>query len=119
MNLQLLIWEQGWQTAGWTMVYFLALGALVVLLAAPLRWLLRGADPTFRYTTSLAVFAALALMPVGIALWLSPPLTEFSPAPAPQTTDLAITPLETDSPATLLQAPAPLPSSEPAEPRAT
>ncbi len=121
MNLHFLIWEHGWQTAGWTMVYYLALGSLVALLAAALRWLLRGADPTLRYVTSLAVFATLALMPVGIAVWLSQtpaselPLTELAPAPAPQVVDLAITPPETDSALAQLQAPAALPPSEPSE----
>jgi beta-lactamase regulating signal transducer with metallopeptidase domain len=121
MNFNFLIWEQGWQTAGWTMVFFLALGTLVVLLAAPLRWLLRSADPTFRYTTSLAVFAVLALLPVGIVLWLSQmpaselPLAELAPTPMPQIIDLADTPFEADATAVRLQAPNELVPSEPTE----
>ena len=37
MNLHFLIWEHGWQITGWTMVYYLALGSMVALLAAALR----------------------------------------------------------------------------------
>ena len=110
MSLHFFAWEHGWHIAGWTMVYFLALGTLVTLLAAPLRWILRRANPTVRYVASLAVFAALALLPLGTALWLSQtPASELPVAllaPAPQVVDLAITPLETGSPAAEFQAPA-------------
>ena len=112
MNLDFFIWEQGWQVAGWTMVYFLALGSFVTLLAAPLHWLLHNAAPTLRYTTSLAVFAVLAILPVGIAFWLSHtpvrelPITELAPDTTPQVIDLAITPIKTDAPATPLSSPA-------------
>jgi len=108
MNLHYVIWEQGWQTTGWTMVYFLAGGSLIALLAAPLRILLRRADPTIRYASSLTIFTVLALMPIGIALWLSrTPAGEHSvatlaPIQTPQVIDLAITPLQSDPSATQL-----------------
>jgi len=100
MNTLFLYWEHGWQLAGWTMVYYLAVGSLVALSAAAARWLLRSADPEFRYATSLAVFATLALMPVGIAIWLSQstaggiPLTSLALPSPPPVVDLAIDPAE-------------------------
>ena len=115
MNLSFFAWEQGWHTAGWTMVYFLAIGSLVALMAAPLRWHLRRASPTIRYTTSLAGFVVLALMPVGIALWLSSSLAETSPVVASQVIDVATPPLETGAPATQLQIAATTPPSRPTE----
>lgn len=57
----------GWQVVGWTMLYFLAAGTAVALVGAGLRLALRGINPTIRYATSLAVFAVLALLPLGIA----------------------------------------------------
>lgn len=48
-----------WLTTGSVMLHFLWVGALVGLLSALLRWLIRGADPRLRY---LAALSCLALM---------------------------------------------------------
>ncbi|QEG37905.1 M56 family metallopeptidase [Bythopirellula goksoeyrii] len=61
-----LLQGQGWHIVGWTMVYFLAAGTVVILVGAALRFALRTASPTLRYTTSLTVFAVLALLPIAI-----------------------------------------------------
>ncbi len=63
--------EQGWHVVGWTMIYFLGAGTLVLLLGAVLRFALRRAHPTIRYTASLAIFAVLALLPIGISGWIA------------------------------------------------
>lgn len=96
MNSLLLISEHGWQIAGWTMVYFLALGTLVAIVAAVLRWVMRSAAPALRYATSLTVFAGLTLLPAGIAVWLSlsmpaiHSLSELPSATSPAVIDLAV-----------------------------
>ena len=84
-------WQQGWNVVGWTMLYFLAAGTVVLLLGGVLRVLLRRATPNIRYATSLATFAALALLPLVIAPQIpAPELTtkitkdtkvEFTPQP--------------------------------------
>jgi len=66
-----------WQLAGWTMVHFLWLGALVAVAAAGCRVLLRRAQPNVRYAFTLAWLLALAALPLAAAAWLyqnSPPL---------------------------------------------
>ncbi|MDZ4659136.1 MAG: M56 family metallopeptidase [Bythopirellula sp.] len=60
-----------WHLLGWTMLYFLAAGTLVLLISAALKVSLKRANPRVRYTTSLAVFAVLALLPMAIASWLT------------------------------------------------
>ena len=93
MNSLSAIWQQGWQTAGWTMVYFLALGTLVVLAGGIVRWLCRRA-PQLRYSLSLAILTATALLPFAIAAWLmfnSPPtlqVAEDSAKTYPETIEL-------------------------------
>ncbi len=52
------------------MLYFLAAGTLVLLISAAFRVALKRANPRVRYSTSLASFAVLALLPVGIATQL-------------------------------------------------
>jgi hypothetical protein len=99
MNALWLISEHGWRIAGWTMVYFLAIGSLAAIVASGLRLVQRNAPPTLRYATSLAVFAILAILPAGIAIWLyqsTPavlPLAAQPPAAAPAVIDLAIEPV--------------------------
>ena len=60
-----------WQIAGWTMLHYLWLGTLVVAAAALSRLVLRRASPNTRYAAALAWLMLLALLPVGIAVWLS------------------------------------------------
>lgn len=77
-----------WQTAGWTMLHFLWLGAIVGLVAVMARLLLRRAAPNVRYGVALAVLALLGALPIGIAAWLvnNPPaaLPLASPSSAPK-----------------------------------
>lgn len=66
-----------WHLAGWTMVHFLWLGALVVAAAAVCRFLLRRTSPSIRYAFMCAWLLALAALPFGTAAWLyqnSPPM---------------------------------------------
>lgn len=64
---------------GWTLVHFLWQGALVGVLYACLRLILRDSEPQSRYWLSLAALAALAMLPVFTFIHLlSAPVT--SPA---------------------------------------
>ena len=66
-----------WHIAGWTMIHFLWLGALVAAAALVCRLLLRRASSNVRYATALLCLLLLATTPLGIAAWLiqnSPPL---------------------------------------------
>lgn len=58
---------QAWQLLGWTMILFLAAGTVVLIIGGMLRVILKRANPSVRYSASLAVFAVLALLPVAIA----------------------------------------------------
>ena len=59
-----------WPVAGWTMVHFLWLGALVGLAAGACRLALRRAPAGIRYAAALVCLAILAAMPLGIAAWV-------------------------------------------------
>jgi beta-lactamase regulating signal transducer with metallopeptidase domain len=60
----------GWQLAGWTMIFFLAAGTLVLVLAGAVRLLTRRVNANVRYGVSLATFIVLAALPVVIACTL-------------------------------------------------
>jgi beta-lactamase regulating signal transducer with metallopeptidase domain/tetratricopeptide (TPR) repeat protein len=60
-----------WRLAGWTMLHFLWVGALVAALGAAVRMACRRAAPGVRYGASLAMLAALALAPAVIAAVLA------------------------------------------------
>ncbi len=91
-NLFRLNGQQGWQLLGWTMCYFLAAGTVVALAGALVRFFCKRFAPQIRYTVSLAVFATLAALPFGIAIWLSPSMS-IPVAPIPIVIDLANTPI--------------------------
>jgi hypothetical protein len=59
-----------WHLAGWTMVHFVWLGALVGIAAAGCRLVLRRASPDARYIAATVSLAVLAAMPLGIAAWI-------------------------------------------------
>lgn len=59
-----------WHLAGWTMVHFLWLGALVAVAAAMCRFFLRRTSPSIRYAFMCAWLLALAALPFGTAAWL-------------------------------------------------
>src|SRR5688500_12343953 len=59
-----------WHVAGWTMVHFLWLGALVGIAAAALRLVLRRASPNARYVAAFTGLAILTALPLFIAGWL-------------------------------------------------
>ncbi len=59
-----------WFVAGWTMLHYLWIGALVALVAGACRVVLRHAAANVRYAVALACFAVLAALPVGIAVWV-------------------------------------------------
>jgi beta-lactamase regulating signal transducer with metallopeptidase domain len=66
-----------WHVAGWTMVHFLWLGALLGAAAAVSRLFLRRTSANVRYALMLVWLIALATLPIGIATWLcknSPPI---------------------------------------------
>ncbi|NOY30359.1 MAG: hypothetical protein GXP28_09340, partial [Planctomycetes bacterium] len=86
MNLFATPWQQTWELIAWTMCYFFVLGTAIALAGALLRWTCRRAAPSIRYAISLAVLAALALSPIGIAAWLTqatPSTVESKIAPPP------------------------------------
>src|SRR5436190_23214369 len=60
-----------WLLAGWTMIHFLWLGALVALAAGFCRWLLHRASPNVRYVTALTSLTLCAALPIAIATWQS------------------------------------------------
>lgn len=61
-----------WQLAGWTMLHFLWIGALVALAGGALRLACRRAAPGVRYAVSLVTLAAIAATPMAITAWLAP-----------------------------------------------
>lgn len=66
-----------WFVAGWTMLHFLWIGAIVAAIALGCRALLRRATSNARYSVALASLCLLAALPVVTAAWLlehSPPL---------------------------------------------
>ena len=81
-SLDVLGLSPHWQIAGWTMLHFLWLGTLVAAVGILARTATRRINPTIRYAQSLAVFAVLALLPVGIAAWISANSPAFSPSTA-------------------------------------
>ena len=60
------VWHESqiWLAAGWTMFQFLGIGALVWILGAWLRWLLRRTPPEIRYVAALTLLLATAAIPV-------------------------------------------------------
>ncbi|MCI0331924.1 MAG: DUF1559 domain-containing protein [Planctomycetes bacterium] len=72
-----------WHIAGWTMLHYLWLGALVGVVALVSRALLHRAAPNVRYTVALGWLMLLAILPIGIAAWLvgadSPPFQVADP----------------------------------------
>src|SRR5262245_58511284 len=56
----------GWLAAGWTMIHFVWVGAVIALLVAIARRMLRNAAVELRYTVALAGLALLALSPIAI-----------------------------------------------------
>ncbi len=66
-----------WSLAGWTMVHFLWLGAIVAVLATVARIALRSSSPNMRYAVAIGSLFVLAALPLATAAWLlnySPPL---------------------------------------------
>ena len=92
INLMAITGQQSWELLAWTMCFFLAAGTVVALAGALVRFLCKRAAPQIRYTVSLGVFATLAMLPLGIAIWLSPSIP-VAIAPTPIVIDLADTPI--------------------------
>jgi beta-lactamase regulating signal transducer with metallopeptidase domain len=59
-----------WQLAGWTMLHFLWVGAIVALSALACRAIVRRASESIRYAVALGCLCVLAGSPVEIAAWL-------------------------------------------------
>src|SRR5438045_3286073 len=71
MNANLFATDaNAWNLAGWTMIHFLWLGALVALMAFAGRWLFRRTPANIRYAFALACLGVLTALPIGIATWL-------------------------------------------------
>lgn len=64
-------WQQAWPLVGWTMLWFLAAGTVVLIVSAVLRIALKRANANLRYSASLAGFAVLAILPIAIAGYLT------------------------------------------------
>ncbi len=90
MNLFSIDWQQGWELVGWTMCYFLAIGTLIALVGAALRFAIRRTSPTVRYAWSMTVLALLSVAPIFIGAWLWPQLATptLLPIDTPPTIDL-------------------------------
>jgi len=90
------------QLAGWTMIHFLWIGAVVALLGAGVRFAARRSAPVIRYTISLITLATLALSPIAIAVWVhvySPAILAGSESNStPVATSTPVTPAQ-DEPA--------------------
>ncbi|TWT33980.1 Regulatory protein BlaR1 [Posidoniimonas corsicana] len=112
-----MIYDPLWRLAGWTMIHFLWIGGGVALATLLARAVLRSASPQARYGVSLLAFTLLAAAPAAIAAYLwqhqpapampvmsaaAPPIASpLSGAPAAEPTatiDLAVTPLQVESP---------------------
>ena len=64
-----LMQSPGWLTAGWVMLHFLWVGTALGLLAVGCRWLFPAQSP-HRYALAVGFFAALAVSPGAILLFL-------------------------------------------------
>lgn len=60
-----------WQTAGWTMLHYLWVGAVIGIIVVALRKMLDPADHRLRYCCAVASLAVLAVVPLGIAASIS------------------------------------------------
>ena len=80
-----------WTVAGWTMVHLLSVGAVIGLIAALGRGLLKQARPELRYGVALACLVALGVSPGAIFVWLYEPVR--------QRTSLLIRPVANRKPA--------------------
>ena len=67
MSLEALTRSPAWIVAGWTMLHFLWVGAIIGGAAVSGRWALRSAGSNVRYAFALLCLSALALAPVLIA----------------------------------------------------
>ena len=95
MNLFSISTEQGWQLIGWTMIYFLAVGTALALVGGLVRFACRRASAQLRYAVSLTTFAAVALAPIGIAVWL---LSTSQPEPMTLTVTILEEPIPSFDP---------------------
>jgi beta-lactamase regulating signal transducer with metallopeptidase domain len=59
-----------WYVAGWTMLHYLWLGALVGAAAGVSGFALRRAGANVRYAVALAWLAVLAVLPIGVGVWV-------------------------------------------------
>ncbi len=57
-----------WQIAGWTMLHYLWVGAVLGVIAAAVRWLMRSHAANLRYLAALGCFAVMSLAPLPIAV---------------------------------------------------
>ncbi len=64
-----------WTAAGWTMMHLLSVGAVIGLMAALGRRLLKQARPELRYGVALACLVALGVSPGAIFVWLYEPVS--------------------------------------------
>ena len=101
-----------WQIAGWTMLHYLWVGAVLGILVAAVRLLLRSHGANVRYLAALGCFAVLGIAPLPIAVVV----TSRLPTPPPRNEPLVASEHAPDS----TPLPPPLPaheeSPEPAEP---
>jgi beta-lactamase regulating signal transducer with metallopeptidase domain/tetratricopeptide (TPR) repeat protein len=75
MSLSILSRSPAWAAAGWTMLHVLWVGAVIGLLAAFTRKVLRSSGPQSRYLVALFWFLILAVSPVAVFAFV------FEPSP--------------------------------------
>jgi len=69
--LEVLAGLNWWAIAGWTMLHYLWLGLMVGAAAGVLRFALRRASANARYAAAVVCLAALAVLPVGVGVWVA------------------------------------------------
>ncbi|NQT13872.1 MAG: hypothetical protein HQ582_14050 [Planctomycetes bacterium] len=68
-----------WVRAGWIMIHYLWVGALLGLAAVVCKWALKSATAHVRYLVALGWLATLALSPIAIVVWVGPAETAAAP----------------------------------------
>ena len=74
-----------WQVAGWTMLHYFWIGALLGAVSLFVRWQLRTLAVTVRYAVALSSFLLLCAAPAGIAVWVLQHTPESEVAVLPNT----------------------------------
>jgi len=85
--------SQVWQVAGWTMLHYSWIGALLGAVVFAVKPLLKRSSASVRYVVGIVCLGTLAATPVGIATWVAGSMTSASSLAVSTTQDTSATSL--------------------------